>query len=427
MRTEVNRLSVRLLTRALVTLVLVNSRRFPGNIVGATTSTADEEDFGRTVVTITDTTTANHQVVMSQTVFQSENQSSFLLSTLTQFTSNESDVLSSTSLFPPVSSTGETFGDNKFSWAPIPWSVWNVVETVSAVVGIVGNLLVIVVIHKRRHKKRSTDLLINALAVADFLTSLFILPVPLARTVPTNGPWGWVYCRLIFSMYFMWVCVTASIYTLVAISIERYIAIAHPIHFHSMVTKRRVNGVVCVAWLIGFLVPIPSRFVFMVGEQTNECILSYSNSTLVIFIPLFLGATRVFIPVAILVTTQLAIVNILHRQSRRFKTIASTSTTLPSFHHVAKTRLVRMMLVVMGFFVLCWSPLYIYFVLTGFQKIQLTDVVNTPIYEGLTTLGFYNSCVNPIIYTLRSTKFRAAVRDMFKHASDGKSDSSELF
>ncbi|XP_071490341.1 allatostatin-A receptor-like [Diadema antillarum] len=312
--------------------------------------------------------------------------------------------------FPPSKGT--------WSWMPIEINLWLSLQLVSAVVGIIGNLLVIVVLFKRRAKNRSTDTLINALAVADFMTSLFLLPWPTALTMP-NNVLGWLYCKIIFNHYPLWVCISASVYTLTAISVERYIAIKHPIYFNRIVTKRRVNIVIGCMWIIGLITPLPARFVFTIHPMTYACIILYDKPYKNLMVSLFLGTMRLIIPLLTMLFTQSAIIIELYLQSKKFR--RNTKGDAPSFHIVARTRVIKMMMVVIGFFFLFWTPLNMYFILIGFQAVPVSNLIDELMYELFIVLGCYNSCINPIIYTLRGANFRAAVKDLFRSSKEASS------
>ncbi|XP_072170615.1 uncharacterized protein [Diadema setosum] len=81
-----------------------------------------------------------------------------------------------------------------WSWQAITWSWWLILQMFTAMLGIVGNSLVIIVLFTRRQLSRSTDTLIGALAAADLLASVFMIPHPVPLTVPSSVL-GQVYCK----------------------------------------------------------------------------------------------------------------------------------------------------------------------------------------------------------------------------------------
>ncbi|CAJ0594628.1 unnamed protein product, partial [Cylicocyclus nassatus] len=114
------------------------------------------------------------------------------------------------------------------------------VLTVLVVVVVLGNALVIAAVLLRRRLRSATGLLILSLAVADLLVGTVILPFSIANEV-LNGYWifGETWCTIWLTTD-IWMC-TASIYNLVAISIDRYIAIIKPLNYPMLVTKFRAR------------------------------------------------------------------------------------------------------------------------------------------------------------------------------------------
>ncbi|CAG2184353.1 ASTA-R [Mytilus edulis] len=123
-------------------------------------------------------------------------------------------------------------------------------------VGCLGTLLVIIAVCSQRQKRNTTDILIVNLAVVDFL---FIM-VYVSFIVTTYFKGSWVFgdfvCKL--SNYILYVSATISVYTLVLMSLDRYLAIVHPITSKKFRTRQNVNLVVFIIWLVvsGSYLPI---------------------------------------------------------------------------------------------------------------------------------------------------------------------------
>lgn len=79
----------------------------------------------------------------------------------------------------------------------------------------------------------------------------------------------------------------------------------------------------------------------------------------------------------------------------------------------SKRRVVKMMIVVVVIFAVCWLPFHTYFVVTSYYP----DVVNYPhiqeIYLGIYWLAMSNSMYNPIIYCWMNSKFRRGFKQFF--------------
>ncbi|XP_071504215.1 allatostatin-A receptor-like [Diadema antillarum] len=324
------------------------------------------------------------------------------------------------SIHAVVTSTS-AYGDDTslrpVGWTLLPfrWTWWVALQIFSAVLGIVGNAIVIAVIASRRSETQSTGILIKALAVADLLTSVFLIPIPTAMTVPSTVL-GEFYCRFIYPLYHRWVTVYASIYILTATSVERYVAVAHPIYFNRFVTKRNVHVLVGILWFLAAIVSGIGRFTNILDHKTHTCQVKFYSYAGLIFTAIYLLSFGLLIPVVIMFVSQALVVCSLQRQSKVFKQQANNSTA-PSFHLVARKRVIRLMMLVIAGFVICWTPIQLYVFLFSVGVTPRSLFYGTPLFQTFIVLGFYNSCLNPINYTMRHAKFRMAVKDLFSHTS----------
>ncbi|XP_041463721.1 growth hormone secretagogue receptor type 1-like [Lytechinus variegatus] len=298
-----------------------------------------------------------------------------------------------------------------WSTGPFIWSRYLIFQTITAVIGIIGNGLVMLVLFQRRAKRRSTDTLVGGLATADFLTSIFILPVPKAATVPVN--WlGELYCMIQETKITKDICVTASIYLLVAISFERYIAIGHPIYFNRFLTRGRVAASIVIIWFFAILTSVPRIFTITVRSVDNRgtlgvCFYKPVGRTNQITLSLYLFCLRIFIPTVTMLVTQSLIAKHLYRQGRRFRGKKDTS-----FHDVARRRVVKLMLIVIITYIICWGPSQVTVFLFLFGILP-PSFRQSPAWIIIFMLSFFNSCANPIIYAIRFKEFREAVWALF--------------
>ncbi|XP_030829906.1 nociceptin receptor-like [Strongylocentrotus purpuratus] len=118
-----------------------------------------------------------------------------------------------------------------------------------------------------------------------------------------------------------------------------------------------------------------------------------------------------------MLVTQILIARNLSQQFRSFKGITNATTTTngnqaPSFHIVARNRVLKLMLTVIIIYIVCWTPAQIAYLGYSLGWVPLS-YLNSPIHSLLTVFGFYNSCANPIIYAARYPEFRNALKEMF--------------
>ena len=158
-----------------------------------------------------------------------------------------------------------------WSWYPMSWPWTSILRLNSAIIGIVGNAIVIIVVFNRRVSKNSTDILIGSLAVADLLSSIAIIPVPRIKYVPST--WlGEVYCRVVNGQIFMWFFVNVSIFILTAISVERYVAVIYPFTFRRIFSMRRTTVYIILIWTACVINYVTYFYFFIkVHHATHTC------------------------------------------------------------------------------------------------------------------------------------------------------------
>ncbi|XP_041478021.1 trace amine-associated receptor 7h-like [Lytechinus variegatus] len=282
-------------------------------------------------------------------------------------------------------------------------------------VGVSGNLLVIVVLYSRRKAKSSTDTLIAALAAADLLTSLIILPRPYLLTTP----YLWVtkfYCYLFGTDALLRTCITASVFTLTALSVQRYTAVIYPIRYRFAFTKSRTVMYVIALWILSAAITTYLAFFAYVDPVRYLC--SYKPLPPGVQIPSAVAyLTASFLaPVMIMVVTQLAVVRRLHREADNFNKESSRSDESdPAYRlRIARNRVINLVLIVIITFLLSWTPAQLGLLITQIIIVRGNQLLDQHIYWSFVVVAYVNSCANPIIYTARYPQFRKAVKDMFK-------------
>ncbi|XP_071507791.1 galanin receptor 2a-like [Diadema antillarum] len=223
--------------------------------------------------------------------------------------------------------------DRKTPWVwSFRWSWSNVLSVVFSFIGIVGNVLVLLALMKRNSSRHAPDTFIGALALADLLTSIFVMPIPTAISVPDSAL-GNFYCSIVFTFYPMWTCIHASIYTLTGMSIERFLAVVYPLRLHRRLNRGHVFVYLIAVWILC----IPSSFQFFYVRVTNNVCRDTKPLDTKKIIVVYLFLFRFGIPALTMTITQGLTAISLHRQSREMRgTRFEKGGTTPSFHNTAQ-------------------------------------------------------------------------------------------
>ena len=131
-----------------------------------------------------------------------------------------------------------------------------VFKLVIGMTGVLGNLLVIVVI--LRYKKLFQQVKSNVInqSFIDCLVSVVLIKTAFVRrtTVPYALQTSVLFCKLVLSQVLMWGLMSSSTLNLMAISIERYLAIVHPVWYKVRFSKTRANVLVALTWGLGIFI-----------------------------------------------------------------------------------------------------------------------------------------------------------------------------
>ncbi|XP_076134470.1 sphingosine 1-phosphate receptor 3a [Alosa pseudoharengus] len=254
---------------------------------------------------------------------------------------------------------------------------------------VLENVTVLLALWRNKRFHSRMYFLIGNLALSDMLAG-----VAYAVNIFTSGrntfflkPWQWLARE-----GSMFVALSASTFSLLAIGIERHMTMVR-LRPCEAAGRGRLLGLLGACWLVSVLLSALPSLGWNCRGQLGAC------STV---LPLYAKSYVAFC-ISVFSALLLAIVILYIRIYRLVTSSGRRVSGRPSERALA---LLRTVVIVLGVFVVCWTPLF---------SLLLVDVGCSPqrcplLYEvdWFIALAVLNSALNPLIYTLSSREMRAA-------------------
>uniref|UniRef100_A0A8C1QN31 Neuropeptide FF receptor 1 n=1 Tax=Cyprinus carpio TaxID=7962 RepID=A0A8C1QN31_CYPCA len=291
----------------------------------------------------------------------------------------------------------------------------------------VGNGLVCLIVLENRRMRTVTNLFILNLAVSDLLVGVFCIPTTLVDNLITGWPFTNTVCKM--SGLVQGMSVSASVFTLVAIAVDRFRCIVYP--FQPKLTLLVAKVTIVMIWGLAVVIMCPSAVTLTVkrvehhymvhDEDYNRtyplfsCFENWASPqmrkvyTTVLFahiylIPLTL-ITLMYGRIGIKLYTTSVISGNDQQESGQSHGAQQERRPLIS---QKKIKVIKMLSVVALLFTLSWLPLWTLMLLTdyGGLKEDELDLLSGYVFPFAHWLAFSNSSVNPIIYGYYNENFK---------------------
>uniref|UniRef100_A0A2R9C4I7 Neuropeptide FF receptor 1 n=1 Tax=Pan paniscus TaxID=9597 RepID=A0A2R9C4I7_PANPA len=266
----------------------------------------------------------------------------------------------------------------------------------------VGNTLVCFIVLKNRHMRTVTNMFILNLAVSDLLVGIFCMPTTLVDNLITGWPFDNATCKM--SGLVQGMSVSASVFTLVAIAVERFRCIVHP--FREKLTLRKALVTIAVIWALALLIMCPSAVTLTVTREEHHFMVDARNRSY----PLYScweawpekGMRRVYTTVLFshIYLAPLALIVVMYARIARKLCQAPGPEAADRRASRRRARVVHMLVMVALFFTLSWLPLWALLLLIDYGQLSASQLHLVTVYAFPFAhwLAFFNSSANPIIY-----------------------------
>ncbi|XP_074681413.1 C3a anaphylatoxin chemotactic receptor [Strix aluco] len=306
------------------------------------------------------------------------------------------------------------------------------------IIGVPGNGLVIWVAGLKMKRSVNIVWFLN-LAMADFMCCLS-LPFSIVHLIlHEHWPYGWFLCKVIPSIIIF--TMFASIFLLVAISIDRCLLVMKPVWCQNHRTVKFISLICSGIWILAFIFCCP---VFHYRETSTydgktECGYSFGDDEVYMdyndesymndsvnvsweeYSPLayngndswgnFYEGYPVSLALRVINITRAVFGFVLPFGIMAVCYALIAFRTRANQFHKPRNRMLRTIVLVVAAFFICWAPYHVVGIL------PLVPTLGTRLKESLvlwdhlsTALAYANSCINPLLYVFVGRDFRAKAR-----------------
>ncbi|KAG2470886.1 adenosine A2a receptor a [Polypterus senegalus] len=300
--------------------------------------------------------------------------------------------------------------------------VYIILELVIAVLSVLGNVLVCWAVYLNSNLQNITNFFVVSLAVADIAVG--VLAIPFAITISTGFCAHFYGC--LFIACFVLVLTQSSIFSLLAIAVDRYIAIKIPLRYNGLVTGQRAQGIIALCWVLSVIIGLTP----MLGwnsrkqeinetcpEEMMKCF--FKNVVTMDYMVYFNFFACVLVPLLFMLGIYLRIFMAARHQLKQIELKVvhgeKSRSILQKEIHAAKS-----LAFIVGLFALCWLPLHIINCFDLFcEQCEKPPVI---VLNLAIILSHANSVVNPFIYAYRIREFRHTFRKIIRRHILGKKE-----
>ncbi|KAL6100982.1 grpr [Pungitius sinensis] len=273
------------------------------------------------------------------------------------------------------------------------------------IVGLVGNVTLMRTCLTVKSMRTVPNLFLSSLALGDVLLLVTCAPVDASRYLVDEWLFGRVGCKLI--PFIQLTSVGVSVFTLTALSADRYKAIVRPLDIQRSSFCFRAGAI----WLLSVTLAIPEAVFSDLHSFT-----SYTNETFVTCAPYphngemhpKIHSTASFF---VFYVIPLLVISVYYFFIAR--SLIRSSVDVPAEGHLhlqkqikSRKRLAKTVLVFVGLFAVCWLPSHVIYLYRSYHYGQVdTSLGHFIASVGARVLAFTNSCVNPFALYLMSKRF----------------------
>ncbi|XP_016070024.1 PREDICTED: 5-hydroxytryptamine receptor 1D [Miniopterus natalensis] len=299
-----------------------------------------------------------------------------------------------------------------------------VVLSIITLATVLSNAFVLTTISVTKKLHTPANYLIGSLAVTDLLVSTLVMPISIAYTITHTWSFGQVLCDIWLSSDIT--CCTASILHLCVIALDRYWAITDALEYSKRRTAGHAAAMIAGVWTISVCISIPPLF-WRQAEAHEELSACQVNTSQISY-TIYSTCGAFYIPSVLLLILYGRIYaaarsrhghlagSALFFSQVRIK-LADSALERKRISAARERKATKTLGVILGAFVICWLPFFVVSLVLPICRDSCW--IHPALFDLFTWLGYLNSLINPVIYTVFNEDFRRAFQKVvrFRKAS----------
>ncbi|XP_011673354.1 histamine H2 receptor-like [Strongylocentrotus purpuratus] len=278
----------------------------------------------------------------------------------------------------------------------------------------IGNLFVVLAVYKNYNLRTPTNFILTSLAVNDMVSSVafalncYPAVFSLKTWYPNMADLLWLPSSTLCS---------STLLHIVALTVDRYIAVTKPLKYPTLVTPKRVGYAIASIWILSFIVLVVLGYIDLNEVQNANRDRESHNSLAIVTFSLVIVSFLV-LTLLVIVVSNLRIMQIAVKQARAIanQTINDQNNRVAPGAVERRLKAVKTTGIIVGVLVFFWSPYIVFFTL---QATPLADEASV-VYLNLCFLVAIAiaASLNPFIYHHRDREFRNTFLEIFRAASN---------
>ncbi|KAM9813899.1 putative G-protein coupled receptor [Neosynchiropus ocellatus] len=296
-----------------------------------------------------------------------------------------------------------------------------------SVLALVANMAVLVAVAKAPHLRKFV--FVCHLCAVDLLCAVLLMPLGMVSSAPCCADVVLTILQCQVYLFLKVLLIAASIFTITAISVERYYYIVHPMRYEVKMTLRLTAAVVVLVWVASALLGLSTTFGWPARGSISaaRCSLIWSHRDHTELFSVLFSVTCFCLPAVVIFSVYCNVYKVArvaaHRHGpppswtrppskSRSDSINSQTTIITSRSAPRRTACGRTLgggkaaltlMLIVGQFLMCWLP---YFAFHIHVTIHPRPSIPKGFEDSVTWLAYSSFAINPFFYGLLNRQIR---------------------